>query len=249
VLKADGWVLFSLSTYLPNLVHKIESVSSFLTLWSFYEGSMVEGGTRIVKIRKFKSGRTLIVGFLVALFFAFFPNMVAAIPSARMLYVETPIDSVTWEYNYTVWNDSDPVADAGVDLIQVSLRFSEAVTLTVSRLPDGWGFENSPGYILTFSENAGAPLAGSDIPPGAFLSGFVFDFDMRVGNLPFEAGLLVPPDFDREGPFHYSGNTAPITDTVPVPAPVPEPSTIILMTAGMGALGLVGRKRIRKPRA
>jgi hypothetical protein len=100
-------------------------------------GITLKGGTNIVRTNNVKIGRTLIIGALAALLLAFFPKVVLAVPMAELRYVETNHVPGIWEYQYTVFNTSDPVADAGVDLNYVRLTFSGA-TLTGFLLPTGW---------------------------------------------------------------------------------------------------------------
>jgi hypothetical protein len=66
------------------------------------------------------------------------------------------------------------------------------------------------------------------------------DLDYRAGNLPFEV-LFANPN-DPNSPEIFSGITASEGAS---PAPVPEPSTILLLSAGIGGL-LFARRRVRE---
>ena len=200
-----------------------------------------------------KIGRTLIIGIYVAILFPFFPAVVSAVPTAEISYVETNPVAGIWEYQYTVFNTSDPVDDAGVDLNGVRLTFPRA-TLTGFLLPTGWATDFISGldFFLTYTPSffSGTPSPDTDIVPGSSLSGFVLDFNSQAGNLAFDVSFLNP--VPGESTPSYSGTTtASITPPVPEPGPVPvpEPATIILMTTGMGLLGLFGRKGMKKSRA
>jgi hypothetical protein len=181
--------------------------------------------------------KTLIIGGLLFLMCGFAPTLASAIPMADILYLEEDLGGGHWRYNYTVYNKSDPVADAGVDLFDIFFYFDPVVTLTVASLPAGWASFNdldpTQGTSSFLNPYSLIPPEGNDIFPGDFLGGFVFDFDRRVGDLLFDVAFLNPEGGDSHV---YSGTTAP----------VPEPATILLMTVGMVGIGVAGRKRARK---
>jgi len=202
-----------------------------------------------MKMNCVKVGRMLLISTLVVVLFAFFPKVVLAIHSAEIRYVETNPVAGIWEYQYTVFNTSD---EAGVDLNYVKLTFTGS-TLSNFTLPAGWMtnffYGSGDEFFQTFtpSLSSGEPSPPTDIAPGSFLSGFVLDFGSQVGDLPFDVGFLNP--LPGESSLSYFGTTAasatpPIPE--PGPTPVPEPASIILMITGMGVLGLVGKKGIKK---
>jgi hypothetical protein len=158
-----------------------------------------------------------------------------AIPSADFRYTETSLGSGVWHYDYTLYNSSDPITDAGFDIYDVFLSLDPARILTASALPAGWdSFGGTGGFFEAFSL---APPVGADIAPGASLSDFSFDMDYRAGKLPFEVLFVNPGDLGN--PMSLSGTTSPET------TPVPEPSTIILLGLGMGVILLNRRNKNR----
>jgi hypothetical protein len=179
--------------------------------------------------------KQVIIGGLLVLTAIFTPATVSAVPIAEILFVETELGTGSWQYDYTVFNKSDPVVHADVNLFQVSFWFSVDIELINASVPNDWDsiYDNTstPGYLLTFSELPGVPTEGADIAPGAFLDGFVFQFDQQVGAMVFEALFADPSGGD---PFVFNGTTTP----------VPEPATILLLAAGISGLGFVRRRSL-----
>jgi hypothetical protein len=179
-----------------------------------------------------KSLKTWYLGPFLVLLFAFSVGSVWAIPIAELSYLETDLGGI-WQYNYTVTNAADPVADAGFNLYDVFFTFDPTVTFTITSLPFDWDAIDGPGFADAYSLLPGAPSVGADIAPGTSLSGFIFQFDDRVGDLPFEVTFENPADLLN--PVLYSGTSAPI----------PEPATLLLI--GTGLVGLAAsRKKFRK---
>jgi len=110
----------------------------------------------------------------------------SAIPLVDIRYVETDASGGSFRYLYTLFNRSDPVTDAGMNLFDVLLSFDPIQEGSVLALPAGWDSISGAGFIELFSVEIGAPPDGSDIPPGGFLSGFVLEFNYRAGPLAFE---------------------------------------------------------------
>jgi len=81
------------------------------------------------------------------------------------------------------------------------------------------------------SLNLGEPPFGTDIAPSTSLSDFVFLFDYRAGALPFDVTMSNPNEPDY--PAMYSGTSSPTSSTVP------EPSTFLLLDAGIAGVGLL----------
>ncbi|MEW5802679.1 MAG: hypothetical protein AB1847_11325 [bacterium] len=179
--------------------------------------------------------KTLFIGIFLAAALCSFTCIAWAIPSASLSYIETSLGGGTWQYDYTLFNASDPIADAGYDLYDLSLNFNPSYTYTVVQLPTGWDEVDGAGFITAFSQNPGTPPVGTDIAPGEFLSGFTFQFDYQVGNLPFDVTIFNPSGPD---PIVYSGTSASGT------APVPEPSPLLLFSFGfLGLLSISGMKK------
>lgn len=165
----------------------------------------------------------------IILLFGIFNGTALSVPSASFLYSETNLGGGSWQYDYTLYNTS---IDLGFDLYEVAIDFSTSATFTVVSLPSGWDANTGSGFIDTFSLNQGTPPDGTDIAPGASLSGFSFQLDYQAGNLPFLAYLTDPNNPD---PFSFIGNTA---------AAVPEPATLFLLVGGLAGLSYFRKKRL-----
>lgn len=170
---------------------------------------------------------------IAAAVFSLFSRLSWATPSASFLYVEKDLGNGLWEYDYTLFNTSDPILDAGSDIYDVAIDFDPAVTFTLLSLPAGWSEIDYPGsgFVDSFSLKLGPPPSGTDVPPGTSLTGFNYQFDSQVGNLPFEATFTNP--HDSTNPFVF-------------PVPVPEPGTLILLGSGLAGVGFFRRKRLFK---
>ena len=163
--------------------------------------------------------RHVCVGVFVVTLFTFLSGAAYAIPSAEFTYIETNIGGGIWQYDYTLFNTSDPIVDAGFDLYEVFFQFNHSATLSVISLPTGWAEIGGSGFEITFSTT---------------LAGFSFQFDYQAGNLPFEATFTNP--VDPFNPVVYSGTSAP----------VPEPATALLL--GTGLVTIAGFRRKLKKR-
>ena len=176
--------------------------------------------------------RRVIIGFLVIVLSVLSGGIANAIPTAAFNYVETDLGEGSWQYDYTLFNTSDPVADAGFDLYAAHFIFDSEVLSTVVSTPSGWLGLGGQGFVTTFSTEVGTPPIGADIAPGMSLSDFTFQFSEQVGDIPFDATFVNPTD--PNNPAIYSGTTAP----------VPEPATILLLITGIVGIGVFGRKRL-----
>jgi hypothetical protein len=71
-----------------------------------------------------------------------------------------------------------------------------------------WDPMNKTGSFELISLTTGSPPGGSDIPPGSTLSGFLFQFDTRIGPVPFTATFVNPADPNEPLIFTGSSETA-----------------------------------------
>ena len=158
-------------------------------------------------------------------------SLAHALPTAEFRYVETDLHNGSWQYDYTLYNLADPVIDAGFNLWAAAIIFDLNATFVEINTPSGWS--NTPGAGFTYIE---APFGGSlDITPGSSLSGLSFILDYQAGNLAFNYYFIF-----EGNPFpENTGTTAPEGST-----PVPEPSTMLLLSAGIGGL-MFARRRMR----
>jgi hypothetical protein len=179
-----------------------------------------------------KSLKKFHIFMLVLLVLGFFDGIAFAIPSADFTYVATDLGGGMWQYDYTLFNTSDPVADAGFDLYDIFFTFNPASTFTVAAIPAGWDWNGGSGFADMYSLNPGAPPVGTDIAPGTSLSGFSFLFDYQAGALPFDVTLINLAD--PSNPVLYSSTSTS----------VPEPSTLLLLSAGITGMVLL-RKRFK----
>ncbi len=158
-----------------------------------------------------------------------------AIP-ARILGTETNIGGGLWQYDYTVYNDLDAVAFPNYTLYDVTYQYDPIANLTVDALPNRWSDLPDFGQIETLATDVGAPPLGSEIIPGASLSGFRFTFDYQAGSLPFTALFTNPNDLSN--PIVYNGFT-----TLIAASGVPEPGAFGLLVGSLSCGAFVVRRR------
>lgn len=187
--------------------------------------------------------RALLISTFELAFFVFFSSSVLALPMAEISYIETDLGGGNFQYEYIVANTSDPGMYEDFNIYDVFFEFDPAVSLTIVSLPTDWdafAFPADPTTsgkvesLETFSFSPGVPPLGADIAPGSILGGFIFQFDLQLGNSPFEV-LFANPEYSFE-PIPVSGTTAP----------VPEPATILLLASGIFGMGVFGRKKLRR---
>jgi hypothetical protein len=174
---------------------------------------------------------------IVVIMLAIFCGVAFATPSVSITYTETSLAGGLWQYDYTIFNTSDPINDVDYNLYDVFFTFDPSKTTTVVSLPTGWENMSDIGFADTFSLNPGVAPVGTDIGPGASLSGFVFQFDYEVGPLAFDALLFNP--LDEANPFVFSGTSAAAATSVP------EPSVLMLLGSGIAGLAVI-RRRFKK---
>jgi hypothetical protein len=185
---------------------------------------------------------TCLVGSIAAVV-GLVPSPADAAPIARLQYTETALADGLFQYDYTLFNlaDASSASDAGLDIWDVFLTFSDADTLVSSALPPGWSEIAGIGFFDATSQQPGASPLGTDLSPGESLTGFRLVFDAAVGSLPFTATFANP--LGPEPNVGYDG-TAVAAET---PAPVPEPASILLLGTGLVALA-ERRRRIQRQR-
>jgi hypothetical protein len=152
----------------------------------------------------------------------------AAAPIARFEYLETALGGGRFQYHYTLFNDSDPIVDAGFDIFDVTVE-SAANTFSDVLSPTGWDGFGGFDFAVFF-----APL-GLELAPGASLGGFSFEADAQIGAIQFIASFTNPAD--PGNPFTYQAVTSAASSSS-----VPEPSTLLLL--GVGAAALFRKRRL-----
>jgi hypothetical protein len=183
---------------------------------------------------RFQSGTFLSIALAITLLLFLTPKA-QAIPSVLATYEEINLGGGLWEYDYTLTNTSDPVADAGFNVYDFTLNFNPSATLTSMTGPSNWDiFSDSSSFIYWFSLIPGARPIGSDIAPGAALSGFNFTSDARLASLTFDVTITNPSN--PEYPVVISDVSSPETTAVP------EPATVLLLGSGLVSLGFIKRK-------
>lgn len=166
------------------------------------------------------------------------PVQAVAAPIADFRYVETALAGGHYQYDYTLFNDGDPAGDAGYDIYDVAIFFSSGAFISGS-VPIDWDVIGGGGFVASFSLAPGAPPTGADVGPGMTLAGFSFVIDQQVGAVPFEVLFTNPVDpFD---PILFEGVTSAATL-------VPEPSSMLLLASGIGALFAARRRSGHSPR-
>jgi hypothetical protein len=179
-----------------------------------------------------KALKTFYTSLFVLLILGFLSNTALAIPSSQALYWEYDLGGGLWKYDYILHNTSDPIADAGYDIYDLTLYFP-GITLTNILSPSNWDLiTDSSSFIDWYSKLPGEPPLGADIAPGTSLTGFSFLSNMQLASLSFDVYLTDP----YGDPVLYSGNTAP----------VPEPPTLLLVASGLAGIGFFVRMKYKE---
>lgn len=158
--------------------------------------------------------------------FVFF-SLASVAQAATVTYSTTYISANTWEYTYTVANNT-----LGANLEEFTIFFDVAryENLAVTGSPVAWDslvvqpdpFLPDNGFLDSLALVAG-------IAPGASLSGFAVSFDY------LGSGPPGPQPFDIVDPATFATLESGMTTVVPLPA------AIWLLLAGLAALGVSGR--------
>ena len=159
--------------------------------------------------------------------FVLFSSSVLAIPMAEISYIESDLGNGNFQYEYILANTSDPVLDAGYDIFDFTLEFDLLTTLTIDSLPPNWFSIDGSGFVVSIAD------FGEEIPPGDSQSGFIFQFDDQVGDLPFLVSFTNP--ISPYEPVIVGGTTAP----------VPEPASLAMWSM-MGGIGFVARRKRKR---
>ena len=145
-------------------------------------------------------------------------------------YTQTQLGPSLWQYDFTAINNLDPVVQADFNVYDVLFQFPSSPT--VAALPSGWDFFQTINSVESFSTNVGPPPFGTDIPPGASLDGFSFQFSNQIGSIPFTFTFSDPNNST------FSGTSTAAT--------VPEPSSLSMVLFVMVALLLLRRVVVKR---
>ena len=116
-----------------------------------------------------------------------------------------------WEYDYTLFNQADPILEAGWDVYDFYLSIPLSIPVSISSVssPSDWSFiTDHSTFIDWHSDLIGEPPEGSDLPPGVLFSGFTFVSDMRL-TVPLSFDVLFANPDPTGDPIIFIGNTSP----------------------------------------
>ena len=155
---------------------------------------------------------------------------------ARAIYTETSVGGGLWRYNYTFYNDLNPITFVGFDLYDINLTLDGATIATNELTAPLWSSIITVDFVEYFSVLSGPPPVGGDVFPGASIGGFQFLADKQLGDLAFTATFTDPSD--PFTPRFYAGISQNSSSTS-----APEPATGILLLCGISGFGLLCCRR------
>jgi hypothetical protein len=168
--------------------------------------------------------------FLLAIMIGFIVTMANGVRATTILYDLSNLGGTTWEYTYTVTNDS---MSSAIEEFTIYFNLGSYDNLAATSSLASWDqLAINPDPSLPADGFYDALTLATGIAPGATESGFSVSFDWLVAGIPGSQlfDVFDPITFDVVD----SGNTAVI----------PEPGTFLLL--GSGIIGLIGiRKRLR----
>ena len=213
-----------------------------------------------------------IVPSLVALFLMLGVVGLAFANDVDISVTYRPLTGTTWEYNYTVTNNSLAFNNVPVTVDWFRVWFTANQYANLSCDPSvktDWGpplavspspLMSTDGFYdaekLIFIQGTATPAPGTGIRQGASELGFLVSFDwIGTGTTPltqqyfevYDTVLTVPGPLGCQGEgcvFNGPLVLASGMTSVPVEAPVPLPASILLF--GSGAIGTIGIRSFRK---